>query len=75
MTRSRLFEFCDTGTDVRLWLLFVLRLLVDRRDGSLLLDLTEDLRSGTMTTGIPPVFRTSRRALWLEMVLDVPVEA
>jgi hypothetical protein len=50
------------------------RLLVDRNDG-VLLDLTEDRRSGTMTTGTPPFFHTSRRALRLEMELVVAVEA
>ncbi len=45
------------------------RLLVDRKDGVLLLDPTEDRRSGMTTTGMPPLFHTERRAFRLEMEL------
>ena len=60
------------GTELRLR---VLRLLVDRKDGDLLLEWTEDRRSGITTTGTPPFFHTERRALRLEMELLVAVEA
>src|SRR3569833_3290045 len=68
--RSLLLEICSRGTEPWLWLLLDLRLLVDRSDGSLL-DLTDDFRSGTMTTGIAPFFQTSLLALPLEMELNV----
>jgi hypothetical protein len=52
------------------------RLLVDRREGDLLLlDLTEERRSGITTTGTPPLFHTERRAFRLEIELLVAVEA
>jgi len=52
----------------------VFLLLVDRRDWGL--DLLEERRSGTITTGIPPLFITSLRDLPLEeVVLTVVLEA
>ncbi len=70
-----LLDIWDKGAELRLWLLLERRLLVDRKDGSLLLDLTDDRRPGTTTTGMPPFFQTSRRAFPLEMEFMVPVEA
>lgn len=64
-------DVCETGTELGLRLL---RLLVDRREGSLLLPLTDDRRSGITTTGTPPLFHTSRRALRLDSELQVAVE-
>jgi hypothetical protein len=62
----------EVGTELTLG---DLRLLVDRKDGVLLLDLTEDRRSGITTTGTPPLFHTERRAFRLEMELFVAAEA
>ena len=70
-----LLDICDRGTEFKLWLLFDLQLLVERNDGSLLADLTEDRRSGTTTTGMAPFLQISRRALVLATELIVPVEA
>jgi hypothetical protein len=63
----------SSGTEFKLILRFERRLLVDRRDGSF--DFTDDRRSGTITTGIPPCFNTSRRALPLAIELTVLVDA
>jgi hypothetical protein len=53
----------------------VLRLLVDLRDGGFE-DFVEECRSGITTTGIAPLFKTSRRDLPLEeVVLIVALEA
>jgi hypothetical protein len=60
------------GDEPRLIVLLERRLDVDRSEGSLL-DL-EDLRSGTTTTGIPPLFQTSRRAFPLATELVVMVD-
>ena len=64
----------ENGADLRLLLLFDRWLPVDRRDGTVFVDFTEVLRSGITTTGIPPFFHTSRRALRLATELTVPVE-
>ena len=71
-TFSLLLDGWEVGTELTLW---DLRLLVDRKDGDLLLDLTEDRRSGITTTGTPPLFHTERRAFRLEMELFVAAEA
>jgi hypothetical protein len=71
-TCSLLLDGCEMGTELTLW---DLRLLVDRKEGDLLLDLTEDRRSGITITGTPPLFQTERRAFRLEMELYVAVEA
>jgi len=68
-------EDCDNGAEVRDVLRFVLRLLVDLRDGALE-DLVDERLSGMTTTGIPPLFRISRRDLPLDdLVLTVPFDA
>jgi hypothetical protein len=59
------------GTELRLR---DLRLLVDRKDGVLLVDPTEERRSGMTTTGTAPLFHTERRAFRLERELVVVVE-
>jgi hypothetical protein len=65
----------DTGpAEPKLWLRLDRRLLVDLNDGSLL-DLVDDRRSGMTTTGMPPFFWISRRALRLEMELWVVLES
>jgi hypothetical protein len=69
------FDDCDSGAEFRDMLRFVLRLLVDLRDGGLE-DFVDERRSGITTTGIAPLFRTSRRDLPLEeFVLMVVFEA
>jgi hypothetical protein len=55
-------------------LLFVLRLLVDLKDGAFD-DFMDDRRSGITITGMPPLFRTSLRDLLLDVVLAVALEA
>lgn len=57
----------DRPTELKLWLRRDLRLLIERREGGLPLDLREVRRSGTITTGIDPVFHTSLRAFRLEI--------
>jgi hypothetical protein len=65
----------DNGAEFRDMLRLVLRLLVDLSDGGLE-DLVDDRRSGITTTGIAPLFKTSRRDLLLEdVVLIVAFEA
>ncbi len=64
----------STGAELRLCVLLDLLLDVDLRDGSLDLDL-EDWRSGTTTTGMPPLFHTSRLAFLLATELIVVMEA
>jgi len=71
-TCSLLLEGCEVGAELRLRLLL---LLVDRKEGDLLLDLTEERRSGITTTGTAPAFQTERRAFRLEIELLVAVEA
>lgn len=70
-------ECFDRCTEPRLLLLLEWRLFVDRSDGAPedLLDLRDSLRSGMMTTGIPPFFQTSRRAFRLAIEFIVPEDA
>ena len=64
------------GTELTLIVLLERLLDVERSEGSLLvLGLLEDLRSGTTTTGIAPLFQTSRLARPLARELVVAVEA
>lgn len=66
---------CDKGAELSDMLRLVFLLLVERSDGALE-DLLDDLRSGMMTTGIPPPFKISRLDLPLdEVVLTVVLEA
>lgn len=58
-----------------LWLRLDTRLLADWSERSWLLDLFDDWRSGMTTTGMPPLFLTSRRALWLDIELAVEFDA
>ena len=69
-----LFDICDSGAELKLWLRLDRRLLVDRSEGSLL-DLTEERRSGTITTGMPPFLQISRLAFPLDTEADVPDDA
>lgn len=62
------------GAELSDMLRLVLLLLVDRSDGGR--DLLEERRSGTITTGIPPLLITSLRDLPLDdVVLTVVLEA
>ena len=71
---SLYFEDWDNGAEPRDMLLFVLRLLVDLREG-VFDDFVEERRSGITTTGMPPFLRTSRRDLLLDVVLPVVLDA
>jgi hypothetical protein len=62
------FDDWDNGAELRDMLRLVLRLLVDLSEGGLE-DLVEERRSGITTTGIAPLFKSSRRDLLLEEVV------
>ena len=74
LLNSLALDWLDNGAELRLLLLFDRWLPVDRRDGAVFVDLTDVLRSGMTTTGMPPFFHTSRRALRLATELTEPVE-
>ena len=66
----------SSGTEPTLRLLCDLRLVVERSDGSRLdFDFTDERRSGTTTTGMPPFLQISRRTLALDSELTVVLEA
>jgi hypothetical protein len=67
------FEEFESGAELRDMLRLVFRLLVDLKDGAFD-DLVDEWRSGITTTGIPPLFKTSRRAFLLEVLLTVPFD-
>ena len=62
------FDDWDNGAELRDMLRLVLRLLVDLSEGGLE-DLVDERRSGITTTGIAPLFKSSRRDLLLEEVV------
>ena len=62
------FDDWDNGAELRDMLRLVLRLLVDLSEGALE-DLVDERRSGITTTGIAPLFKSSRRDLLLEEVV------
>jgi len=71
---SLYFDDCDKGAESTDILRLVFRLLVDLRDGALD-DFEDDRLSGMTTTGIPPFFQTSLRALPIDEVVEaVPLE-